>query len=227
MLASAVIDKNRPRRKSGGLSLVEVLITLFILMLVLGLSYQGLQTMLQTQAQVPADIARWSDIERFFDRLESDFTHLSWQSPVGPTGHRFAPLTVDPNLSHGAQAPLMLSRFSADRNFLLAGNTYTSGQWVGYRLREGTIELLMFPQLYLPLDARFNQPEAYPVLAEVERFSVEVLAINTTNWASVYPANTTENNSAVTIEPPPRAIKVTLKCRDLNDELVRIFDRIY
>jgi general secretion pathway protein J len=182
-------------RKRAGFTLIELLIALAILALVSTLGYRAVASLTDSEAKLAAEGAYWRNLDAFFARLEADAraavgrearigvrTEVAWIGSVNDAG-------------------------DADLKFSRAGPEFTvesgsGGQRIGYRLRNGMVEVLYWPYLDQPATVA---PQPYALIAGITRFRVGYLdALGT--WRDRWP---------VLGEPAiPRAIKVALTLGD-------------
>jgi general secretion pathway protein J len=156
----------------SGFTLLELLVALAVLAVLASLSFRGLSSVLDAEAQVRAEARRWNEVDLLFGQLREDIS-----SAMENRG-----------LALGApEAQLVLTRF--------AEQSPAPPRRVGYRLREGTVEYLLWPQARGPLG---NPAAVHPVLANVAEMRLSALRDDGT-WSPVWPAG-----------PLPRAIAVEL-----------------
>jgi len=147
-------------RKSG-FTLLELLAALAVLAVLASLSFRGLSSVLDGEAHVREQARRWSEVGILLGQLREDIS-----SAVESRG--FA-------LGASSDADLVLTRFAEQ-----AG---APPRRIGYRLREGTVQYLLFPQ---GLDS--GPPAvAYAVLANVADLRLSALRDDGT-WVPVWPA---------------------------------------
>jgi general secretion pathway protein J len=155
----------RPRGTASGFTLVEILVAVAILALVAVLAWRATSALADSEARLAAEADRWRTLEALFARLESDL-------------RRAQPREV--RVGSAREAAWVGQRDDAGNSLLRlsrAGPEFTlepgsAGQRIGYRLRNGALEILYWPHLDLPA----TSPPAGYVLAEgVARFEVAYL----------------------------------------------------
>lgn len=220
-----------------GITLVEVLVTIFILSLIFIFSFQSLSVMITTREIVPKDVNFINDIERVFDRIEYDFVNASLISPVAPNGARLTPIMVGKEGVRGALATLTISKFtSGDYN-------NQDGQLIGYRLINNNLEILIWQTLYLAQVDEVANPKVYTLLENVEDFKVSVQKNRNSEWVLTYPIDDAPDvqnpnslpssaypNNVVAmkqnyIDQLPIGLKVEIKIKNNSGIYTRIFNR--
>jgi len=143
-----------------GFTLIEAMIALFIMALIAGISFSGLDILGQTDQRLEAERARMSGAILFFLRLEHDLANcaqVQWRQ--GPS--------VMPPLQGGKE------RIS----FVRLGD-YAPGQVpqpprrVGYAMAGGGIEYMVWPTLDIPEPV---EPESWQAMEVASDFKLEYL----------------------------------------------------
>jgi general secretion pathway protein J len=165
----------RPRRRAG-FTLIEVLIALAILALIAVLGYRAVSSLTESEARLAAESERWRGLDALFARLESDFRlALPREARAGDVTE---PAWVG-RADGAGNAEIRLSR--AGPEFSLEPGS--AGQRIGYRLRDGVVEVLYWPHLDVPAGAA---PTAYALAGGVVRFDVRYLD-GQGNWHERWP----------------------------------------
>jgi len=179
------------KRRRDGFTLIELLIALGILALVAALGYRALAALTESEARLAAEAGRWAALDGLFARLEAD-ARAALPRDVR-TGAGSEPAWVG-DADPGGDAILRFSRAGPE----FAVEPGSTGQRIGYRLRNGSVEVLYWPFLDQPSSV---VPEAYALIGDVAAFRVAYLDARDT-WRERWP---------VLGEPPvPRAIRVEL-----------------
>ena len=182
------------RSRSRGFTLVEALLALAIFGVIAVLAYRATAALATGEAQLSAEAQRWRTLETLFTRVEADFRQA-------------IPRSVRAGLQAG---PAWMGTRSAGQSALVftrAGSEFTAepgpaGQRVGYRLREGTLELAYWPAL------DHNEamlPTVYPLVRDITSFDLEYLARNGA-WLDRWPF--------LGEDDLPRAVRLTLTLAD-------------
>ena len=179
------------KRHRAGFTLIELLIALGILSLVAVLGYRALAALTESEAKLAAEAAHWGALDALFVRLEAD-ARAALPRDVR-TGAGAEPAWVG-GVDAAGDAAFRFSRAGPE----FAVEPGSGGQRIGYRLRNGAIEVLYWPFLDQPSAV---VPEAHALIGNVARFRVAYLDARGA-WRERWPALG---------EPPiPRAIRVVL-----------------
>jgi len=178
-----------------GFTLVELLIALAILALVAVLGYRAVSSLTEGEARLVAESERWRGLDALFARLESDMRGAQ------PREVR-AGSAVEPAWFAGTD-----DAGNAEFRISRAGPEFTTepasaGQRLGYRLREGAVEVLYWPHLDEPAGVA---PTAYALAGGIARFGAAYLD-DRGGWHDHWPLL---GESAV-----PRAVRVVLTLDD-------------
>ena len=178
-----------------GFTLIEVLIALAILALVAILGYRAVSSLTDTEARLATESERWRGLDSLFARLESDMRAAQpREARVGGT--------TEPAWTAGTDAlgnaEFRLSR--AGPEFVLEPGS--AGQRIGYRLRNGAIEVLYWPHFDMAADVA---PIAYALADGIARFGIGYLD-SRGGWHDRWPLF---GEAAV-----PRAVRIVLTLDD-------------
>lgn len=180
---------------SKGFTLIEVLVALTIFGVLSALSYRSLSALLQTRERITQETTRWREVMLFFNRVDTDLRqHVN--RPV-TIGRAIEPAFLGKNNVLPDEALLSFSRF---------GNPQQNGalmdtQRIGYRLKVGHVEMLIWPALDIEEDAK---PMAYPILSGVETMTIRYMHNKTLTWLNTWPTN--EDQAAAF----PKAIDISV-----------------
>jgi len=174
-----------------GFTLVEVLVALAILAITAALAYRGTAALVDGEARLTAEAARWRTLDAVFTRFEGDVRQAQPRSVR--VGAAREPAWLAATEAHGSSA-IVFSRagpeFDADPG--------AAGQRVGYRVRDETLEVVYWPGLDRPTASRET---AWPLMRGVLRMRIEHRGADG-SWRDTWPG---ADNAAV-----PRAVRVQL-----------------
>jgi len=174
-----------PYRPKLGFTLLELLAALAVLAVLASLSFRGLSSVLDSEAHVREQAKRWSEVGLLLGQLREDTS-----SAMEGRGFTLGP---------SADADLVITRF--------ADQPGAPPRRVGYRLREGRVEYLLWAQ---GMDAG-PPAAAYAVLGNVADMRLAALREDGT-WIPVWPVG----------QPLPRAVSVDLALAS-GEHVTRLF----
>ena len=152
-------------RPSAGFTLIEILVALAILGLIAVLGYRAVSSLTESETRLAAEAARWRDLDALFARLESDLRQAQPREVRTDRGTEPAWLARSDDAGN---AELRVAR--AGPEFSLEPGS--AGQRIGYRLRDGAVEVLYWPHLDQPASVA---PAAYALAGNVARFEIAYL----------------------------------------------------
>lgn len=189
-------------RVQSGLTLVELIVAVALLALVTVMAYRGLDSMSRANDRTVADTERWRAVALLLERLAADVSQPA-RRPVRDAAGAVLPTwwgrpVVDPD---GSDAQFEFSRKSP------SGRDDTR---LGYRLRRGSVELLVWRVLDR---APGTQAEIYPLLDKVSALRVRHMDAQGA-WQDQWPVTA--------MDPLPRAVAIELTLAE-GQTLTRIF----
>jgi general secretion pathway protein J len=191
----------RPR----GFTLLELLAAMAVLAVLGALGFRGLSSVLEAESRLQAETRRWNDLALFFSQLGEDTT-MAVERPVRESAGRTSPALSLQAPTDPTQPYLVLTRLGIGE-----GSAAQSAQRrVGYRLREGKLEYLVWPS---PESAPGVPPAAYVALEQVASIHWEALDADG-RWVNSWPAGRAANVL-------PKAISVRLALAG-GDEVTRV-----
>lgn len=165
------------RAGTRGFTLLEVLIAVAISAVIAVLGYRALAALSDSESRLAAEATRWRTLDLFFARLEGDMRQAVPRSARYGDAREPAWLAQAPDSA--GNGALSFSR--AGPEFSLEPGS--AGQRLGYRLRDGVIEVLYWGGYDRP---RGIEPVAYALLAGVSRFRLAYLTRNGA-WSGSWP----------------------------------------
>jgi len=191
-------DRERSEWRLRGFTLVEALVAVAILAIVALIAWRATAAMSDSEARLAGETARWRQLDALLTRIEADMREA-------------IPRTV----RHGASHEVAWSAQPADD----AGNTSLvfsragpaaldepggGGQRVGYRLRDGRIEVLYWPRLD---NVATKDPAAYTLADGIARFRILELAPDG-RWSDRWPLPGIDPHDL------PRGVRVDIELAD-------------
>ena len=161
-----------PAHRAPGFTLIELLAALAVLAVLSSLCFRGLTSVLDAEAHVRDEARRWNDVALLLAQLREDIS-----SAVDARGFALG----------AADAGLALTRFAE-----LPG---APPRRVGYRLRDGTVQYLVWPTP----GAAAPEGAAHPVLAGVADLRFSVLREDGI-WMPAWPAGAPALPRAVAVD---------------------------
>jgi general secretion pathway protein J len=165
-----------PDVKRSGFTLLEVLIAIAIVALLALMGYRALSALSESESRLSAEATRWRTLDLFFARLEADLREAVPRPARSGAAREAAWLAAVDAAGNGA---LAFSRAGPD----FAIDPGSIGQRLGYRLRNGSIEVLYWPGYDRPRD---GEPAAYALLSGVTQFRLSYLT-GTGIWVDSWP----------------------------------------
>jgi general secretion pathway protein J len=201
-----------PLARQQAFTLIELLIALAIFAIMAVMSYRTLDSLFQTRAHLNTESIKLRDVSLLFARLDDDFATL--------LDRRVR--TVDNLLDDSLRLTALLPGVNdATLVFTRAGFAASSGesaapQRIGYRLREGKLELLIWPSLDA---APRTAPQAHVALRDIRDARWRALD-RAGNWQNVW--RTTPVGDAAKTGAYPLALEFTLTLAS-GEEYRRVF----
>jgi general secretion pathway protein J len=174
-----------------GFTLLELLVALTILALLSVLGYRAIASLSDSEFRLTEETQRWRSLDLLFTRLEADLRAA--QPRDVRTGSATAPAWLG-GPDFAGNALLAFSRAGPE----FVPDVGSAGQRLGYRLREGAIEVLYWPYLD---NGPGSAPTAHVLADGIARFRIDYLD-RSGSWREAWP---------IAGEVPlPRAVRVEL-----------------
>jgi len=197
-----------PHLKPYGFTLIELLVALFVFALLAVTAYRGLNAVTQTRAHIDQETRKWQALERFFARLDGETAQVL-QRPVRTANGAEAPAWAGTPSTTESLEDVQLA-FTRNGGFDAEGAPLPP-QRIGYRLRQGKLELLRWTALD---SAPYNAPSVDAVLEDVNEFNVRHLTSRMT-WEKQWPPSVAD--AAL-----PKGVEVEMVLKS-GEKLVRFF----
>jgi len=178
-------------RTGRGFTLIEALVAIAVLALVALLAWRATAALSDGEARLGAESARWQQLDALLTRIEADLrTAVPRRARHGTTIE--AAWSIAPEDAAG-DTLLVFTRAGPDA----IGEPGIGGQRIGYRLREGRVEALLWPRVDNPVS---TDPVAYALADGVARFRVSALSPDR-RWSDRWPfAGTSDIPRGVRVE---------------------------
>jgi general secretion pathway protein J len=193
---------------SFGFTLIELLVALFVFAILAITAYRGLNAVTQTRGHIDQETRKWQALERFFARLDGE-TAQALRRPVRTANGAEAPAWIGMPSSTETVEDVQLA-FTRNGGFDAEG-TPQPPQRIGYRLRQGKLELLRWTALD---SAPYNAPSVDAVLEDVSEFNLRYLTSRLA-WEKQWPPKVPD---AVL----PKGVEVELVLKS-GEKLTRFF----
>ena len=167
--------------RQRGFTLLELLVAMAVLAILGALAFRGLDSVLDAEARLQAESRRWSDVSLLFSQLSEDLT-MAVERTARDGAERTSPalrLHSAAGESAADDAQLVITRLGIGEG----AAAQSAPRRVGYRLREGTLEYLVWPA---PDSAPRTTPVAYEVLDNVADLRLQALDFDG-RWADDWP----------------------------------------
>ena len=194
------------RRSAAGFTLVELLVALAIFALVSGFAYRGLTALLDSRAALQHEARKWRDTALFVSRIERDLSAVLARPSIGASGALLPPVSSSLDTPSAGEG-LALTRSGSP----LQENVLAAPQRIAYRLRDGSVERLMWAGVDA---APREEPVAVAVLAGVNALTFRFLDPRSLEWRPTWPGE-----SALL----PAAVEVTVELTS-GERIVRLID---
>jgi general secretion pathway protein J len=195
--------------RQRGFTLVELLVAMAVLAMLGALGFRGLGSILDAEARLQAESRRWSDVSLLYAQLSEDLSMAVERAGRDGADHVSPALLLraaagDPASADDAQ--LAMTRLGIGAG----GAAQSAPRRVGYRLRQGTLEYLVWPALDAAPGA---VPTAHELLNDVAELHLQALD-NQGRWLPAWPGQQTPNTL-------PRAVTVRIVLAG-GEEITRV-----
>lgn len=185
--------------RDSGFTLIEVLIAVTIFAVMSALAYRGLASILNSRERVAQENQKWRGVSTFFARLEADLANAVARDIRNSNNLVEHAFVGNVTFNKETEGQLMFTRMGLPGT----SGTLAAPQRLGYRIKEGTIEELVWPVLD---QGPRTVPAVYPLLSGVNTFTLRYLDANQA-WQTRWPPLGTGPTPAQNI---PKALEVAL-----------------
>ncbi len=203
---------HQSRHRQHAFTLIELLIALAIFAIMAVMSYRTLDTLFQTRSQLNTEAAKLRDVALLFARLDDDFASLLDRRARTVDNLLDDSLRLTALLPGANDATLVFTR----SGFAGSSGESAAPQRIGYRLREGKLELLIWPSLDA---APRTAPQAHVALSDIRDARWRALD-RAGNWQNVW--RTTPVGDSIRPGAYPLALELVLTLAS-GEEYRRVF----
>ena len=197
------------RARSAGFTLLEVLVAVGIFALFSAMAYGGLIRILDTRDRLEAERDYWRGLSMSYLQIEDDLAHARSRSVRTPDGVGIRAAFVGQAVDSRALGDPSLE-FTRGGLLVIGDGARSDLQRVGYRLRDGTLERLVWPALDQP---PVSEPRMASLIEHVEELRVRFY-VSPGGWVDVW--------QPAIPNSMPAAVELTLKIEG-RGEIVRVF----
>jgi general secretion pathway protein J len=195
-----------PRFDQCGFTLIELLVAMAVLAVLASISFRGLNSILDADAHVQSETRRWNDAAVVIANMGRDISFAVARTVRDSAGGMRPGLAIDvgQDENHGQ---LLITRLGDGD----AASAQSDLRMVGYRLRDKTLDYVIWPAVDLAPGAI---PAESAILEDVSALQLRALGQDG-SWTAAWPAGGLPNAL-------PRAIEVQIVL-GTGDRITRIF----
>ncbi len=182
--------------RKNGFTLIEMLIAIAIFAIMSAFAYRALSSILTARDRVTEENQKWRSVSSAFARIEADFTNIAGRTIRTSSNLTAAAVVGNLTYNNDNEGQIMFTRMGLPG----ANGSLAAPQRLGYRLKNGTLEELVWPVLD---QAPRTVPAVYPLLTGVSSFTLAYYDGNRNAATSWPPANSP-------LQTIPVAVKVEL-----------------
>ncbi len=186
-------------KQRNGFTLIEIIVAVAIMALVSVIAYRGLSAMLTARERIASENERLRDLAQAMARIDADFSAVVDRSIRDSYGVEKAAFIGAPDGLEEAGAAVVMTRMGAPAH---AGKL-ADLQRIGYRVKEGRLELLSWPALD---QAPRATPNPSTLLENVSRIELRYLD-GQNRWQNKWPQLTVGGGPP---ESLPRGVQLVL-----------------
>ena len=196
--------------RNRGFTLIEVLIAVTIFAVMSAFAYRALSSILDARERVAQENQKWRGVSTFFARLEADLASAAGRSIRNSNNLEEAAFVGNLTFNKETDGQLMFTRMGLPGS----SGTLAAPQRLGYRIKQGTIEELVWPVLD---QGQRTVPAVYPLLSGINTFTLRYLS-STNIWQTSWPPQTT---GPASVRDIPKAVEVALTL-DSGETIIRL-----
>jgi general secretion pathway protein J len=188
--------------RARGFTLIELLVALAIFALVAAMAYRATDAALRARDRLDVEATRIRDLALAFARLSDDFASLADRRSTGAGGLVDDALRLSSVAPGANEAVLAFTRLG----FPGAAGAAAAPQRVGYRVKDGVLELLWWPGVD---QAPRSEPAAHSLLEGVREASWRAMDAGG-QWRNVWSSTPVANPDAPAVFPAALELNLTL-----------------
>lgn len=194
--------------RQSAFTLIELLVAMTIFAVLAVISYRTLDSLFKTREHLNVQSSRLRDVALLFARLENDFSAVIDRRVRNADNQKESALRLSPLQPSENDASLVFTR----GGFGGTAGASSGPQRIGYRLREGTLQLLMWSSLDM---APRVVPQVYAALSDVRDAKWRAM-----DRAGNYAAEWQSNVGDLTYFPSALELSITLSS---GEQYTRLF----
>ncbi|MBU6420466.1 MAG: type II secretion system minor pseudopilin GspJ [Gammaproteobacteria bacterium] len=192
------------KQRSGGFTLIEILVAMVIVAIIGVLAYGGLHGLIREREQTAARMQHLRLMQQAFAIMTRDFSQLEPRPVRDPLGGM--PLAAFISAPQN-QPPLVFTRGGWGNPL---ADVRSTEERVAYQLDNDQLLRLSWPELDVPAQ---TQPVKQVLLANVTQFDLRFMD-NTGQWQTQWPPLNV--NSAAYLAQLPHAVEIDVTLKDLG-----------
>jgi general secretion pathway protein J len=198
-------------KRNRGFTLIEILIAISIFAIMSAFAYRALSSILNARERVAQENQKWREVSTFFARLEADLANAVPRDIRNSNNLVAAPFVGNATFANDSEGQLMFTRMGLPG----ASGTLAAPQRLGYRVKQGNIEELVWPVLD---QGPRTLPAVYALLGGVNSLALRYMDRNKA-WQGSWPPPL--NNATTAAQAIPIAVEVALTL-DSGETITRL-----